>query len=140
MCTGGILGLGKRPEDHVGLIYAVATMPSHPESFLAKTLLPIKGTPIGDSAPIAFDGVARTIATTHLAPPASIICLTARGISMSEEKQMMCFMAGANTILTEEKTLMAKYSGWDQDKAMFDRWVLKPMKSWDEILKVRHWA
>jgi biotin synthase len=33
VCTGGILGLGEKPQDHVGLIHTVATLPAHPESF-----------------------------------------------------------------------------------------------------------
>ncbi|KAJ2897836.1 biotin synthase [Zalerion maritima] len=129
VCTGGILGLGEKAEDHVGLIYTVATMPSHPESFPVNTLVPIKGTPLGDSNPIAFDAVVRTIATARLVLPASIIRLAAGRISMTEEKQMMCFMAGANAIFTGEKMLTTDCSGWDEDKAMFNRWGLKPMES-----------
>ena len=47
VCTGGILGLGEKPSDHVGLIYTVATLPAHPESFPVNTLVPIKVTHLG---------------------------------------------------------------------------------------------
>jgi len=129
VCTGGILGLGETPKDHVGLIHTVATMPSHPESFPVNALVPIKGTPLGDSEPLPFDAVVRTIATARLVLPTTIIRLSAGRISMSEEKQMMCFTAGANAVFTGEKMLTTDCNGWDEDKKMFDRWGLSPMAS-----------
>jgi len=127
VCSGGILGLGEEAKDHVGLIYTIATMPSHPESFPVNALVPIKGTPLGDSEPIPFDAIVRTIATARLVLPKTIIRLAAGRITMSEEKQMLCFMSGANAIFTGEKMLTTDCNGWDEDKAMFNRWGLQPM-------------
>jgi len=127
VCTGGILGLGEEAKDHVGLIHTVATMPSHPESFPVNALVPIKGTPLGDSEPIPFDAIVRTIATARLVLPKTIIRLAAGRITMSEEKQMLCFMSGANAIFTGEKMLTTDCNGWDEDKVMFNRWGLQPM-------------
>jgi biotin synthase len=129
VCSGGILGLGEQPKDHVGLIHTVATMPSHPESFPVNALVPIKGTPLGDSEPIAFDAIVRTIATARLVLPTTIIRLAAGRITMSEEKQMLCFTSGANAVFTGEKMLTTECNGWDEDKRMFDRWGLRPMAS-----------
>ena len=42
---------------------------------------------------------------------------------------MMCFSAGANAVFTGEKMLTTECNGWEEDKAMFDRWGLKPMES-----------
>jgi biotin synthase len=129
VCSGGILGLGEQPKDHVGLIFTVATMPSHPESFPVNALVPIKGTPLGDSEPVPFDAIVRTIATSRLVLPKTIIRLAAGRNTMSEEKQMMCFTAGANAVITGEKMLTTECNGWDEDKAMFQRWGLRPMES-----------
>jgi biotin synthase len=129
VCSGGILGLGEQPKDHVGLIFTVATMPSHPESFPVNALVPIKGTPLGESEPVAFDAIVRTIATARLVLPKTIIRLAAGRNTMSEEKQMMCFTAGANAVFTGEKMLTTECNGWDEDKAMFQRWGLRPMES-----------
>src|SRR5438034_8517584 len=96
VCTGGILGLGEKPADHVGLIYTVATLKEHPESFPVNNLVPIKGTPLFDTKPISFDATLRTIATARIVMPKTIVRLAAGRISMSEEKQALCFMAGAN--------------------------------------------
>jgi biotin synthase len=46
VCSGGILGLGEKDEDRVGLIWEVGRLPEHPESFPVNTLVPIPGTPL----------------------------------------------------------------------------------------------
>ncbi|KAE9979851.1 biotin synthase [Venturia inaequalis] len=133
VCSGGILGLGEAAHDHVGLIYTVSTMESHPESFPVNALVPIKGTPIGDKLaaeekePIPFDAIVRTIATARLVMPGTIIRLAAGRNTMSEEKQMMCFMAGANAVFTGEKMLTTDCNGWEEDARLFKKWGLEPM-------------
>jgi biotin synthase len=127
VCSGGILGLGEQAHDHVGLLHTVSTMETHPESFPVNALVPIKGTPLGESEPIAFDAIVRTIATARLVLPQTIIRLAAGRNVMSEEKQMLCFMAGANAVFTGEKMLTTECNGWEQDKEMFGRWGLRPM-------------
>jgi len=131
VCSGGILGLGEKPEDHVGLIYTVATLKAHPESFPVNALVPIKGTPMGDKKPIPFDAVLRTIATARLVMPKTIIRIAAGRTTMNEEQQVLCFMAGANAIFTGEKMLTTDCNGWDEDKKMFEKYGLQPMKSFE---------
>jgi len=131
VCSGGILGLGEKPEDHVGLIYTVSNLPEHPESFPVNALVPIPGTPMGDSGKkrIEFDAILRTIATARVVMPKTIIRIAAGRTTMSEEQQVLCFMAGANAIFTGEKMLTTECNGWDEDKAMFEKYGMKPMKS-----------
>lgn len=131
VCSGGILGLGETPEDHVGLIYTVSTLPAHPESFPVNALVPIKGTPMGDSKPIPFDAILRTIATARMVMPKTIIRIAAGRTTMSEEQQVLCFMAGANAIFTGEKMLTTDCNGWEEDKKMFEKYGLEPMKSFE---------
>jgi biotin synthase-like enzyme len=47
---------------------------------------------------------------------------------MGEEKQMMCFTAGANAVFTGEKMLTTECNGWEEDRMMFERWGLRPMQ------------
>ncbi|GAM83321.1 hypothetical protein ANO11243_013080 [Dothideomycetidae sp. 11243] len=134
VCSGGILGLGEKPEDHVGLIYTVSTLPAHPESFPVNALVPIKGTPLGDDPArkrIGFDAILRTIATARLVMPGTIIRIAAGRTTMSEPEQILCFSAGANAIFTGEKMLTTECNGWDEDKAMFQKYGLKPMKPFE---------
>ncbi|KAI8691618.1 hypothetical protein LRP88_08875 [Fusarium phalaenopsidis] len=132
VCSGGILGLGESSEDRVGLLHTVSTLPSHPESFPVNALVPIKGTPLGDRPMVEFTSMLRTIATARIIMPSTIIRIAAGRKTMSEEKQAMCFMAGANAIFTGEKMLTTECNGWDEDAAMFGRWGLEPMKSFEK--------
>ncbi|RGP66351.1 biotin synthetase [Fusarium sporotrichioides] len=132
VCSGGILGLGESSEDRVGLLHTVSTLPSHPESFPVNALVPIKGTPLGDRPMVEFTSMLRTIATARIIMPSTIIRIAAGRKTMSEEKQALCFMAGANAIFTGEKMLTTECNGWDEDAAMFGRWGLEPMKSFDK--------
>ena len=145
VCSGGILGLGEKPEDHVGLLHTVSTLPAHPESFPVNALVPIKGTPLGDTLPvdkrIKFDAILRTIATARLVMPATIIRIAAGRTTMSEAEQILCFGAGANAVFTGEKMLTTECNGWDEDKEMFERWGLVPMKSFERgSLRETKWA
>jgi biotin synthase len=132
VCSGGILGLGEADSDRIGLIHTVSSLPSHPESFPVNALVPIPGTPLGERKMISFDKLLRTIATARIVLPATIVRLAAGRISLSEEQQVQCFMAGANAVFTGEKMLTTDCNGWDEDRVMFERWGFYPMKSFEK--------
>lgn len=137
-CTGGILGLGETPDDHVSFLHTLATMERHPESLPINRLVPIKGTPMeeeisklppGSNRKLKFEAILRTIATARLIMPESIIRLAAGRYTMKEHEQFLCFSAGCNAIFTGERMLTTMCSGWDEDIAMLKNWGMKPMKS-----------
>ena len=137
-CTGGILGLGETPDDHVGFLHTLANMDPHPESLPINRLVPIAGTPMKaeiDALPkdsnrrLKLDQVVKTIATARMIMPQAIIRLAAGRSTMKEHGQFICFMAGCNAIFTGEKMLTTMCNGWDEDIIMLETWGLKPMKS-----------
>ncbi|VDB99322.1 unnamed protein product [Peniophora sp. CBMAI 1063] len=132
VCSGGILGLGETDEDRVGLIHEVSSMPEHPESFPVNALVPIPGTPLEGNEPVQHQTLLRTIATARIVLPTTIIRLAAGRQTLSENEQMMCFMAGANAVFTGEQMLTTPCSPWDEDKAMMSRWGLEGMASFDQ--------
>ncbi|KZT50680.1 biotin synthase [Calocera cornea HHB12733] len=132
VCSGGILGLGEQEEDRVGLIAEVANLPEHPESFPVNALVPIRGTPLEGNTPTTAPEMIRTIATARIVLPRTIIRLAAGRQTFTETEQAMCFMAGANAVFTGEKMLTTPCSGWEEDKAMFDRWGLEGMESFTQ--------
>lgn len=137
VCSGGILGLGESPEDHVGFVHTLSTMPQHPESVPINRLVPIRGTPLGEEQAkiqIPFDAVLRTTATARIVMPGSIIRLAAGRYIMKETDQAMCFLAGVNAIFTGKKMLTTMCNGWDEDKEMLERWGLAPMKSFERTI------
>lgn len=48
----------------------------------------------------------------------------------------MAFMAGANAIFTGETMLTTPCTGWDQDKAMLERWGMRGMRSFEDAESV----
>lgn len=86
--------------------------------------------------PVAVHTVLRTIATARIVLPKTIIRLAAGRHTFSESEQAMAFMAGANAIFTGETMLTTPCTGWDQDKAMLDRWGLRGMRSFEDAESV----
>lgn len=129
VCSGGILGLGESSTDRIGLLHTVSNLPQHPESFPVNALVPIKGTPLGATEPVSFTSMLRVVATARIIMPSTIIRIAAGRKTMSEEKQALCFMAGANAVFTGEKMLTTDCNSYEEDKVLFGRWGLLPMKS-----------
>ena len=55
--------------------------------------------------PVSHHVLLRTIATTRIILPTTIIRLAAGRQTLSENEQAMCFMAGANAVFTGEQML-----------------------------------
>lgn len=126
-CCGGIVGMGESRADRAGLLHALATLPEHPTSLPINALVPIKGTPLGESAPIDAIEFVRTIAVARIVCPKSVVRLSAGREQMSRETQALCFLAGANSIFVGDRLLTTSNPGRDTDGEMFAALGLKPM-------------
>jgi biotin synthase len=93
LCVGGILGMGEGREDRIGLIHELSKLTPHPESVPINMLVPIKGTPLGDSPAISVTEMARAIATCRIVFPKSWVRLSAGREGMSEGEQALCLLA-----------------------------------------------
>ena len=119
VCCGGIVGMGEQAEDRIGLLMALANMDPAPESVPINALVPIKGTPLGDSAPVDPIDFVRLIAAARIMMPESYVRLSAGREDMSDETQALCFMAGANSIFTGDQLLTTDNPETSQDAALF---------------------
>ncbi|MBK8543598.1 MAG: biotin synthase BioB [Caulobacteraceae bacterium] len=128
-CCGGIVGMGERRLDRVGLLHALATLPEHPDSIPINALVPIKGTPLGESAPIEAIEFVRTVAVARILCPRSVVRLSAGRERMSRETQALCFLAGANSIFVGDRLLTTSNPGRDCDADLFAELGLRPMGS-----------
>jgi biotin synthase len=126
-CCGGIVGMGETRRDRAGLLHALATLPAHPDSLPINDLMPIPGTPLGNSE--AVDGLefVRMIAVARIVCPKTMVRLSAGREHMSRELQALCFMAGANSIFIGGKLLTTSNPDKDTDAALFADLGLKPM-------------
>ena len=128
-CCGGIVGMGETRRDRAGLLQALATLPAHPDSLPINDLMPIPGTPLGDSQ--AVDGLefVRMIAVARLVCPKAVVRLSAGREHMSRELQALCFLAGANSIFVGGKLLTTANPDKDTDAALMAELGLRPMGS-----------
>src|SRR5262249_26571698 len=98
ICCGGILGMGETEEDRLLLLAELAALDPPPESIPINCLVPIRGTPLAEASPVDPIQLVRLIATTRIAFPHARVRLSAGRDRMSPELQVLCFLAGANSI------------------------------------------
>ncbi|MEO1476787.1 MAG: biotin synthase BioB [Pseudomonadota bacterium] len=120
LCTGGILGMGEGREDRIGLIHELSKLTPHPESVPINMLVPIEGTPLGDSAPVSVVEMARAIAVCRIVFPKSWVRLSAGRDEMSAEGQALCLLAGANSIFVGDRLLTTDNPDIDEDDALMN--------------------
>ncbi len=118
LCVGGILGMGESREDRIGLIHELAQLTPHPESVPINMLVPIDGTPLGDSPEISVTEMARAIAVCRVVFPKSWVRLSAGREGMTEGEQALCLLAGANSIFVGARLLTTDNPGEDRDASL----------------------
>lgn len=122
VCCGGIVGMGERVEDRLGMLVLLANLPSHPESVPINLWNEVKGVPVNDTAerpdPIAL---VRLIAVARIIMPNSVVRLSAGRQYMTDELQALCFLAGANSIFIGDVLLTTKNPQRDRDASLLDR-------------------
>ena len=121
VCCGGIVGMGEDADDRTGMLHALATLPEHPQSVPINALMKVKGTRLGDSAPLDPIDFVRTIAVARLTMPKSIVRLSAGRSNMSDETQALCFLAGANSIFVGTKLLTTPNPEANHDERLFEK-------------------
>ena len=125
VCCGGIVGMGEARRDRVALLATLANLPEHPQSVPINQLVQVEGTPLaGHEVPDTFEFV-RTVAVARILMPRSYVRLSAGRTEMSEEKQALCFFAGANSMFYGEKLLTTGNPDTDADRELFARLGLR---------------
>ncbi|KQW92733.1 biotin synthase [Phenylobacterium sp. Root1290] len=126
-CCGGIVGMGETRTDRAGLLHALATLPEHPNSLPINDLMPIPGTPLGDSKAVDPLEFVRMIAVARILCPKTVVRLSAGREHMSRELQALCFMAGANSMFIGGRLLTTANPDKDTDAALMADLGLRPM-------------
>jgi biotin synthase len=127
VCCGGIVGMGEGPQDRAGLVHQLATLAVHPESVPINNLVPIQGTPLGESPPIDPIDFVRTIAVARITMPRSFVRLSAGREHMTAELQALCFFAGANSIFVGGRLLTTPNPEMDADAQLLANLGMRPM-------------
>jgi biotin synthase len=128
VCCGGILGMGEKESDRVGLLQQLATLKPHPESVPINMLVRVEGTPLASMPALDPLEMVRAIATARIIMPASRVRLAAGRKQLSPEAVTLCFVAGANSIFVGEKLLTTPNPGPDEDEQLLESLGMKPLE------------
>ena len=121
VCCGGIIGMGESVEARLGLLQQLAALDPHPESVPINLLVAVEGTPLGERPPADPFDLVRLIATARIMLPRSYVRLSAGRLSLSDETQALCFIAGANSVFLGDRLLTTPNPAPDVDRTLFDR-------------------
>jgi len=127
VCCGGILGLGESKNDRIGLLKTLANLDPQPESVPVNVLVKVKGTPLENEGNVDSFEMIRTIATARILMPRAKVRLSAGRLSMTDEIQSLCFLAGANSIFIGEKLLTTGNPDVTEDMELLNKLGLSPM-------------
>ena len=98
MCCGGIIGMGESTTDRASLLQVLASMEPHPESVPINALVAVEGTPLEELPPVDPLELVRMVAVARILMPRSRVRLSAGRETMSREGQVLCLLAGADSI------------------------------------------
>jgi biotin synthase len=129
VCSGGIIGMGEKEIDRIGMLHTLVNLPEHPESVPVNALVPVEGTPLEEQPRVSVWEMLRMIATARIIMPKAMVRLSAGRVRMTMEEQALCFLAGANSIFAGDKLLTTPNPGVVQDQEMFQVLNLKPRKA-----------
>jgi biotin synthase len=119
VCCGGIVGMGETEDDRLMMLVELANLDTPPESVPINCLMPITGTPLQMAPPADSIELVRLIATARIAFPQARVRLSAGRDRMGRELQVLCFLAGADSVFFGEKLLTGGNPGEDADAALF---------------------
>jgi biotin synthase len=126
VCSGGIIGMGESIDDRCAMLVTLASLDPHPESVPINALAPMAGTPLAGNAPVDPLELVRMIATARLLMPRAKVRLSAGRVALSREAQVLCFLAGANSIFYGEKLLTTGNPDVHADQALLRDAGMRP--------------
>ncbi len=119
VCSGGIIGMGETVDDRLMMLLELARLATPPESVPINCLMPGPGTPMALASPVDSLELVRLIATARIVFPTARVRLSAGRDKMSRELQVLCFLAGADSIFFGDKLLTAANPSEDEDARLF---------------------
>lgn len=121
VCCGGIIGMGEGRPDRYRLLEQLATQRPHPESVPINLLVRVEGTPLAEEQALDSLEMVRMIATARILMPVSLVRLSAGRLSLSQEAQALCLLAGANSLFIGARLLTTENPALDEDHRLLDK-------------------
>ncbi|MBU4183132.1 MAG: biotin synthase BioB, partial [Gammaproteobacteria bacterium] len=121
VCSGGIVGMGESRAGRAGLIAQLANLAPYPESVPINHLVKVPGTPLADEPDLDPLEFVRTVAVARITMPRAKVRLSAGRRQMDESTQVLCFLAGANSIFYGDKLLVTGNPDVEADQDLLAR-------------------
>ena len=118
MCCGGIIGMGETLQDRASLLQVLASLDPHPESVPINALVAVQGTPLEDQLPVDPLELVRMVATARILMPSSRVRLSAGREQLSREAQILCLLAGADSIFYGDTLLTTSNPAAEADREL----------------------
>lgn len=115
VCSGGIIGMGETNRDRARLLQILANLNPQPESVPINALVAVPGTPLENQKPVDPIELVRMVATARIVMPKTRVRLSAGRRRLRKSDQILCFMAGANSIFYGDKLLTTANNQKNQD-------------------------
>jgi biotin synthase len=118
VCSGGIIGMGESIDDRCDMLRTLANLTPQPESVPINLLVAVEGTPLADRPPTDPLELVRMIAVARILMPKTRVRLSAGRTGLSREAQILCVLAGANSIFYGDKLLTTPNPDVTDDAAL----------------------
>ena len=118
LCCGGIIGLGESSADRASLLQVLASLDPHPESVPINALVAVEGTPLEDRPAVDPLELVRMVATARILMPHSRVRLSAGREQLNREAQILCLLAGADSIFYGDTLLTTGNPAGETDRAL----------------------
>ncbi len=128
VCCGGIMGMGESRRDRAQFLAELVALDPPPESVPINLLVHIPGTPLSDAPALDPIEFVRTVAVARIVLPASFVRLSAGRQQMPDSLQVLCFLAGANSIFYGARLLTTPNPEANTDLALFEKLGLRPLE------------
>ena len=125
VCCGGIIGMGETWEDRAKMLEVLVNLNPPPESVPLNALVPVKGTPLENQPPVNPLEMVRMVATTRIVLPKTRVRLSAGRKNFSNETQLLCLLAGANSIFYGDSLLTTENNQMDDDRKLLSEFSNK---------------
>jgi biotin synthase len=125
VCSGGIIGMGEDRSVRYRMLRQLASLNPHPESVPINMLVRVEGTPLADLPDEDPLELVRTIATARILMPTSFVRLSAGRLSLTDEAQALCFLAGANSVFLGDRLLTTPNPGATHDEQLLNKLGMK---------------
>ena len=125
VCCGGIIGMGETWEDRAKMLEVLVNLKPKPESVPLNALVPVRGTPLENLPSVNPLEMVRMVATTRILLPKTRVRLSAGRKKFSNETQLLCLLAGANSIFYGDSLLTTENNEMDEDKKLISEFSKK---------------